>query len=295
MRGMRQPRPVPAWYSVLHGWPVHPLTDPRLNDGIRHGRAVGGAPERTYDPLQNESSGDRLGRALKRWGAFLAAVVFGSACGPLTWHFGSDLPDAAAIVDAEGAPPDAIIDAARASPDATSTEGGNHERLPAGLCNTESDCARFGLHCLFGDASPGACVPCIRNADCEHFCDPELNRCVQCEKNTDCRPDEVCIVAPSHVCVPSCSGGQVCPPSASFCDTLSNICLSCLLVQAECGIDQVCDPSSGQCVQCGSDEDCVDRKPLVHCDRTTSRCVECLRNSDCGSGVCLASGLCGPP
>jgi hypothetical protein len=180
---------------------------------------------------------------------------------------------------------DAVTDAAA---------DGDNQSLPLSQCRSESDCARVGLHCSLADASPGVCVPCVRDADCPDpvlkVCDPILNRCVQCDVMSDCTVSEVCLADITHTCIPSCANMQACPPRASICDTTRNVCLSCRN-NGDCDPGEICDLVSGRCGECAAGTDCH-RKPYLNCDRTTSRCVECLRNSDCGKGVCDVLGSC---
>lgn len=59
----------------------------------------------------------------------------------------------------------------------------------------------------------------------------------------------------------------------------------------------VCDDSSGDCVQCLLDPDCIGVSGLPHCD-TDLTCKECLNDAHCtgngGLDVCNASNTCEP-
>jgi hypothetical protein len=268
---------------------------------------------------------------VSRWGALLVVVAAFSGCNAKVLSFDDSeagAPFAEGLLDGEAAladagPVDATLgfdamtsvsfdampapviglDADRffrpnrgdASRDAVTDAAGDGDNQSISLsqCRSESDCARVGLHCSLGDASPGVCVPCVRDADCPdpvlRICDPMLNRCVQCDVMSDCTASEVCLADVTHTCIPSCANMQACPPRASYCDTTRNVCLGCR-TDTDCDVGQVCDLVSGRCGECAAGTDCH-RKPYLNCDRTTSRCVECLRNSDCGRGVCVL-GIC---
>lgn len=49
-----------------------------------------------------------------------------------------------------------------------------------------------------------------------------------------------------------------------------------------CGAGTVCDPASGDCVECLADSDCGAGRT---CDTTTSTCVGCLSDADCAAGA----------
>ncbi len=52
-----------------------------------------------------------------------------------------------------------------------------------------------------------------------------------------------------------------------------------------CQGTQVCDPDTGECVDCLGDDDCEE----AVCDESAQQCVECVDKDDCDDGVCLQS------
>jgi Cys-rich repeat protein len=236
--------------------------------------------------------------SLSRWGAWIVAVTALGGCNAQSFDFDdgeAGAPDATAVrSSSDAAPADAPLDAQHRSPSDASFSDSSGEGPPLSQCRNESDCARFGLHCLMlSDAGPGACVPCLSNADCLDpvlfRCDLTLNRCVQCDVDSDCRENEVCLAAVTHTCIPSCANVP-CPPDTGYCDLTRNMCLGCTN-DAECDRGQVCNTASNRCAYCATNSDCR-MKPRIQCDQTIAKCVECLRNSDCGRGVCTSAGLC---
>jgi hypothetical protein len=89
----------------------------------------------------------------------------------------------------------------------------------------------------------------------------------------------------------SCSGPMDCPVSAPVCETWTSTCaIDCRLPDAGtyCSTG-VCDPSSGQCVQCLGDSDCTGfGGPYCASDIDAgSLCVQCLQAAQCGdAGPC---------
>ncbi|MCB9587684.1 MAG: hypothetical protein H6718_19935 [Polyangiaceae bacterium] len=75
------------------------------------------------------------------------------------------------------------------------------------------------------------------------------------------------------------------PCSAGYCDSTTNVCVSCLF-DSQCGNSQVC--LNHECVMqatCETSLDCAnDQHGLAICDPNRHRCVECAANADCGAG-----------
>jgi hypothetical protein len=62
----------------------------------------------------------------------------------------------------------------------------------------------------------------------------------------------------------------------------------------DCPVNKLhCDLTSGQCVECLGNADCV-VAPYARCDMAVHRCVECLSAADCaGDAICdSATGIC---
>jgi hypothetical protein len=58
------------------------------------------------------------------------------------------------------------------------------------------------------------------------------------------------------------------------------------------GTAAVCEPLSGTCVECTTDDDCTD-PAMPYCDMTTFSCKGCVQHDECASEVCLPTGVCG--
>jgi Cys-rich repeat protein len=239
--------------------------------------------------------------SLSRWGACIVAGTALGGCNAQSFDFDDSeagAPDATAIRSSSDAaqldaPFDSDRDGGGRRPPADASFVDSPSTGPSlGECHNESDCARFMLHCLIGDASSGTCVPCLSNGDCPDTvysrCDLSMNRCVQCDVDSDCRQNEVCLADVTHTCIPSCAEVP-CPPGAGYCDLTRNMCLGCTN-DAECDRGYVCNTASNRCAYCSTDNDC--HPPRGKCDETIGKCVECLHNSDCGRGVCISGGLC---
>jgi hypothetical protein len=123
-------------------------------------------------------------------------------------------------------------------------------------CTSQNQCAGNAPSCVGLDAGPGMCG---------------------CASTADCRDAGVCddVHFPSGACVPSCAvdGG------AANCQSMQ----------------EVCNPSSGLCVGCLSNQDCqIDGGMQPFCDTTAGVCVQCLAAADCPySSPGCSDGTCG--
>ncbi len=54
-----------------------------------------------------------------------------------------------------------------------------------------------------------------------------------------------------------------------------------------------CEPSSGQCFSCASDDDCAGTTGRPRCDSASHLCVQCGTSKDCSAGwVCTSTSVC---
>lgn len=135
-------------------------------------------------------------------------------------------------------------------------------------------------------------------SDCEPApCDDDTD-CIHCNEQFD-------------VCVPECTVDEDCP-TGFFCDELSGLCVPLCDEATDCP-GAICDPTSGECVQCIEDDDCprgetcsdenicgpeCDEDPdcpgeLV-CDEPQGICVECVLDEDCEAGLSCIDNQCLP-
>jgi hypothetical protein len=92
----------------------------------------------------------------------------------------------------------------------------------------------------------------------------------------------------------TCTRAGDCPSDAPVCRTPPGECVRCGSDNDCAGAPAgpVCDTSTGRCVGCNSDGECPSSAP--RCDPTAHACVRCLSNADCGreSSCDLATHLC---
>lgn len=160
------------------------------------------------------------------------------------------------------------------------------------------------------------CETCVDNlciSTCEEgeFCSEEDEICVECDDENPCPCNQICV-----------SGTCTCPPGSPYEDEKgccsdcneANPCENCYYCTPEgckpivCPVG-VCDPDSGECVDCNNtgdctgdheccvDHDCVCCEGFVR-DPLTGDCVEapdCTTDEDCPDcEICNASGECEP-
>lgn len=63
---------------------------------------------------------------------------------------------------------------------------------------------------------------------------------------------------------------------------------------AECPTDKHCKASSGLCVGCIADTQCVGNADGTICDMATNKCVECAVSADCQEGQQCINKVCSP-
>ncbi|MDP9151770.1 MAG: hypothetical protein M3O36_17745 [Myxococcota bacterium] len=215
--------------------------------------------------------------------AVLGVLLALAGCGTQEWSFEVD------GVHAGAGDVDASLGADGGGP---SEESGGDPGRDSGLsadapfvCRSDEDCVLSTLHC---DSVLGQCVACTNSLQCTQpglpRCDFALHRCVQCGVNGDCAGDQVCEPT-TEQCVFSCADGGNCPDAEPRCSEPRHVCVRCE-TNPDCwtsDTQRVCNPSTGQCVECTNDFDCPTGRPF--CDGTTNACVGCLADVNCGRGL----------
>jgi hypothetical protein len=158
----------------------------------------------------------------------------------------------------------------------------------------------------FCDATRG-CSSCRTDAECPHatpYC--MQGSCFECRTSADCSAASPACHPDAHSCQRACSGmGNECsitvpsndlpvPTTYSMCDKSSGACVGCLS-DSDCinargylgekGTAPICDQFTRQCKQCVSDADCPAKLP--RCFPRTGFCGECLTNCDCAASAPL--------
>jgi hypothetical protein len=97
----------------------------------------------------------------------------------------------------------------------------------------------------------------------------------------------------------NCAESMQCPKDLPTCDPMAGVCVGCLSGNG-CGIGTMCDETKHLCVAvdpnapCHSNADCprgnVDPPTKIVCQTTTGLCVQCVTNTDCVSGACDDAG-----
>jgi hypothetical protein len=134
------------------------------------------------------------------------------------------------------------------------------------------------------DAQVG-CVECAGNGDCgaaKPFC--VTGHCSECGASGDCGAGRACYPA-THTCQPACTGPGTCNSGdATICDPNTGACVGCLSNQDCGGSEPLCDTVHGQCGQCLGNSDCGAAAPI--CNVAASRCVQCIVDDQCSGGKC---------
>jgi hypothetical protein len=196
------------------------------------------------------------------WGAAMALTVAG--CQPITWNFDEPASDGGTTTDATVPGSDAMVarDADWSPPD--------------------------------GCVGDPACLSCTANA-CPNpwVCNPEVLRCVECSPpRFPCQPGLTCQYGR---CLATCnpSAGDNCGPDVCNAD---HVCVPCVNDQ-QCRGGSHCT-LTGQCVECTSNDECMDKSAAPMCALTgrlsavLGQCVECVVDGDCEGGSCDSYGHC---
>ncbi len=139
-------------------------------------------------------------------------------------------------------------------------------------CKTDRDCTSEKPHC-----KDGYCVQCITSEDCgsNEICD-EKNECVfqekVCSKNSDCDLGYIC---KENKCVEGCVTDKDCPPESKPNNKFCNI-----------------SSSNPVCVECLSDNDCVNAGLGTKCDEFNI-CIKITCDPPCKEWEhCTNEGIC---
>jgi hypothetical protein len=190
------------------------------------------------------------------------------------------------------------------------TPGCNSTYFFCGSCNGDADCPSSAPICKFG-----SCVPsCASDADCKMVSTPYClsdidagDTCVACISPSQC-PDTTPGCDSLYFVCGFCSLSSDCPMSVPVCQGFT--CgTSCVLPDGgQYCANGVCQTSTGVCVQCLQDSDCVVGGIQFYClsdiDAGFS-CVACVNAGNCGDagpcnstlftcGTCAANSDCPP-
>jgi hypothetical protein len=96
-----------------------------------------------------------------------------------------------------------------------------------------------------------------------------------------------------------CSSSTQCPKTLPMCDPEAGVCTGCIAGEG-CASGMTCNESTHSCVPavpnapCKATPDCprpgVDPFNAIVCQTSTGRCVECLVNTDCLARACDSTG-----
>jgi hypothetical protein len=176
----------------------------------------------------------------------------------------------------------------------TGTPGCNSAFYICGSCNATADCPASAPICRFG-----ACVPsCNTDTDCkmngEPYCLKDIdagNTCVACLSPNECPASAPGCDSLFFACG-FCTLSSDCPASVPVCQ--GTLCgASCVLPDGGefCAFGQVCQASTGMCVNCLQDADCSDGGgPTPYCRTDVDAgpyCAQCVNAGQCGAmGPC---------
>ena len=151
------------------------------------------------------------------------------------------------------------------------------------------------------------CQTCRTSTDCDgDFHCKDMSVCVECITNDDCSGSLICR-ANENICSPCrddsectngmCARGLATNADGSECsdsNCTQNRCAECDPARAEtgCGIDQVCDPESGICRGCQTDNECLSGQScVIELGDNSGLCAECNPNAD-ATNSCADGKLC---
>ncbi|MEE2902776.1 MAG: hypothetical protein VYC39_10620 [Myxococcota bacterium] len=202
---------------------------------------------------------------------------------------------------------------------------------PVRTCSSDEECP-ITQRCSL---SLGICVTgqrlCSTDMDCPSGlkCDVQIGKCYECQSASDCDPSEQCS---GGFCEPlpqsdagvnntqdagnsssSCTADSDCMPPKEVCENQQCVLGCDEFGGLQCGMDEICDPSTGRCVRpnvnCQSDSECS--PPMTVCE--SGQCVggcdtigglQCTGNTVCdsstgrcvmGGAVCMGDSDCSPP
>lgn len=231
-------------------------------------------------------------------GCYLSAESEGVKGSSMVSGVGGDLDAGRLMVDAQvDARP---FDSSNAAPDTGCT---SNQACPASapVCNAGAcsackqpiDCARFAA--TPACAANGGCVTCFgeQKSLCTGdagVCEPTTNQCVQCVDDSAC-PAEAADCKDDHTCG-KCTADSQCSPFKQVCDTSSGLCIDCRpsTEAIDCRSDKTCDPAKAECPGTACDP------KLFTCTTktrgTVSTCQPCVSDTECVSAhKCIATSL----
>ncbi len=164
-----------------------------------------------------------------------------------------------------------------------------------------TDCSVLPAPNQFCDMDSGSCSPCVQDSQCmaiDAGVGCYLGNCVQCRTASQCPSDNAGCNSFSFTCG-SCDQSSDCPSYLPTC--LNAVCsVGCVLPDSGtyC-LSGVCQLSTGYCVDCLQDMDCLlPNLPRCSADLDAGNaCVQCLAASDCGdagpcNGAVFSCGTC---
>jgi hypothetical protein len=136
---------------------------------------------------------------------------------------------------------------------------------------------------------------CQSDADCaEGVCNTTTEQCVECMVDGDCETGEVCNLT-TYTCeleLTGCTADADCvgDPAGEVCNTTSGACVECM-IDGDCETGETCNMTTYTCeaeqTNCSSNADCVGAAAGEICDTVSGLCVECLVDENCETGeVC---------
>jgi hypothetical protein len=162
-------------------------------------------------------------------------------------------------------------------------------------CTGDAECGE-GRHCDGDGLCADSPIACIDDGDCpgttRPYCDLNTARCVGCTRDTHCPGlGQVCDRSLGECMTPtSCNSDTDCADDRwPRCAPGSGTCVACL-ADGDCDTDarQTCDTSTYTCqdfVPCVRDSDCAGRPDAPRCALSTGECVACLSEADCLTGT----------
>ncbi|HTV20205.1 MAG TPA: hypothetical protein VMG12_16085 [Polyangiaceae bacterium] len=145
------------------------------------------------------------------------------------------------------------------------------------------------------DSASRTCVECTDSSECDgRVCDPKAHRCVECLADADCGAG-TCDVGPKPRCREPCTRNEDCDPKRPVCDATTGQCMECGTREQCKGAKRKACTVEHECVECLTDDDCTEPGKRA-CLDTKQLCGECKGDEYCGEGErCeLAAARCVP-
>lgn len=139
-------------------------------------------------------------------------------------------------------------------------------------CITAADCPAAAPLC---DATRKQCSQCVSRSDCgvaAPACNLQTGQCEECLVDADCNGTGAC--AQDHTCHPFCTSNADCAENDQ---------------QDIIGNGDICNTTSGACVECVTAADCTDPEAPLCSEQ--NRCVACSVDADCSAPTPFCSQL----